>query len=362
MVKIGIVGMGSTIGIASMHIKSYLLNKDKATITALYDILPERAQAYKEKFALSDAVVYNTYEELLKNVDAISICTPNATHVPLSVKALQAGKHVLCEKPFAPTPKECEDAIKYAELSQKVCMIGLCYRGIPALKYMKRLIDDGFFKTVYNIRGMQGGWRIGNPEVRCEWRMQESLSGPGAVADFGSHMLDIVDWLLRDITGPYTQVQSMSDCFIKERLSVKGDVKKAVTNDDVAVFNTRMQSGTLGSFTTSRLGCEHTIEIFGDGGYIGFDGSKPLELTVQKRGETKNIIQIPEDIKNEIPAGINGEMFLINFDNQIKEYLSAIVNETPISTNFERGLYVQKLIDAMVRSNAEEKTINIDFS
>lgn len=366
MVKVGIVGLGSTIGIAQMHIKGYLAHKDKAQITALYDAIPGRAEQYREKFGLKDAKVCSSYEELLENVDAVSICTPNVTHVPLAVQAMKAGKHVLCEKPFAPDAEECRDALRWEELSQRVCMIGLCYRGIPAFRLMKKLIDEGILGTVYYMRGCQGGGRIASPDVRCEWRMQKDLSGPGAVADFGSHMLDITDWLLRDSCGPYTEVQCMEGRFIPERLSVKGDRVKAVDNDDVAVYITRMESGALGSFTMSRIRSEHTLEIYGSRGYLSFNGARPFSLTVQTFDEhgvpgPREEMPVPEELYLDGGPVPVDEPFAINFYYETKEFLSAIENNEPVNTGFARGLYVQKLIDALDRSAQTNQPVKIDF-
>ena len=142
MVRVGIVGVGNTIGIAGNHIDGYL-RVPEAKITAVYDIIRERAAGYIEKFGLEGAKACESYEELLDLVDAVSICTPNASHIELTVQALKAGKHVLCEKPFGVDALECQKALNYAEMSGRVCMIGLCYRGIPGYMYLKKLIDDG---------------------------------------------------------------------------------------------------------------------------------------------------------------------------------------------------------------------------
>ena len=197
MVRVGIVGVGNTIGIAGNHIDGYL-RVPEAKITAVYDIIRERAAGYIEKFGLEGARACESYEELLDLVDAVSICTPNASHIELTVQALKAGKHVLCEKPFGVDAPECQKALNYAEMSGRVCMIGLCYRGIPGYMYLKKLIDDGSLGKIFYIRQSLGGNRIANPQVKLEWRMQKELSGPGAMADFGSHMLDIGDMLIRD--------------------------------------------------------------------------------------------------------------------------------------------------------------------
>ena len=142
MVRIGTIASGNPIGIAQNHIGAYKCCPD-AVITAVYDILDGRAQNYIDKFELKDAKACASLEELFGLCDAVSICTPNCTHVDLSVQALKAGKHVLCEKPFAPSPQDCTEAIRYAKLTGKVAMIGLCYRDIPGFVYMKQLLDQG---------------------------------------------------------------------------------------------------------------------------------------------------------------------------------------------------------------------------
>lgn len=148
MIRIGIIGTGYTIGIAGNHIKAYQCCSD-AQITAVYDLLEGRAEDYIEKYGLKEAKACKCLDELLESCDAVSICTPNATHVELAVSALKAGCHVLCEKPFAPKPEDCAEAIKYAKLTHKVAMIGLCYRDIPGFAYMKQLLDEGVIGDVY---------------------------------------------------------------------------------------------------------------------------------------------------------------------------------------------------------------------
>ena len=151
MVRIGIVGTGNTIGISKNHAMAYA-KCDDAKITAVYDVLPGLGEQFLEKMGLTEAVSCASYEELLSLCDAVSICTPNCTHIDLTVQALKAGKHVLCEKPFAPTPEECDEAIRYAKLTGKVAMIGLCYRDYPGLRFLKKLVDDGTLGRIFFAR------------------------------------------------------------------------------------------------------------------------------------------------------------------------------------------------------------------
>lgn len=351
MVRVGIIGNGNTIGIAQSHIGAYQYCKD-AVITAMYDILDVRAQNYIEKFNLTEAKACASLEELFSLCDAVSICTPNATHIDLTVAALKAGKHVLCEKPFAPTPAECDEAIKYEKISGKVAMIGLCYRDIPGLVYMKKLLDEGKMGRIFFVREEQGGDRIANPDVKLEWRMQKDLSGPGALADFGSHMMDICDYLLRDTCGSICEIQCMQDICIEERevIGKPGKLGK-VTNDDVACWICRTTSGTLYNFTASRIGATFMLEIVGEGGKMIFNGAAPFELTLQLKDKNggyatrPEVVPVPEECYGG-DANAPRIPFAINFYYEIRQFLDAIQTGKASLLTFERGRYVQSLIQA----------------
>ena len=351
MVRIGIIGSGNTIGIARNHIESYKRCPD-AVITGVYDLLDGRAQGYIEKMELKDAKACASLTELFGLCDAVSICTPNCTHVELAVEALKAGKHVLCEKPFAPTPAECDRAIQYAKLSGKVAMIGLCYRDIPGFVYMKKLLDEGKLGRIFFVREEQGGDRIANPDVKLEWRMQKDLSGPGALADFGSHMMDICDYLLRDHCGKIMEVTCMEDICIPEREIIGKPGKMGpVTNDDVACWICRTESGTLYNFTASRIGATFMLEIVGEGGKMTFNGDRPFELTLQLKDPAGGYASRPEVVP--VPEECYGTdenapriPFAINFYYEIRQFLDAIEKGAESQLTFERGRYIQTLIAA----------------
>lgn len=365
MIKVGIVGAGNTIGIAQMHVEAYL-RLPNVKIAGIYDIIRERACEYIDKYQLTDTKACASYEELLEQVDAVSICTPNATHIELVVQALKAGKHVLCEKPFGPNAKDCEKALQYAEYSGKVCMIGLCYRKIPGYIYLKQLIDQGALGEIFYIRQTLGGNRIGNPDVKLEWRMQESLSGPGAMADFGSHMLDIGDMLLRETAGPITEVQCMSQVMMKGRKRVHSDTVGMVDNDDVAMFSAKTKNGAMLSYTASRIGGRHLLDVFGSGGCAYFDGSDPFALRLQKKGidggysGPLETIQVPEELYM-VDENVPRKGFLINFYLQAKQFVETIEHGGVIEADFQRGIYVQKLIDALKESSDMGTVVDIDF-
>ena len=364
MVRVGIIGCGSTIGIARNHIGAYKRCPD-ATITALYDLEEGRAQDYIERLELKGAVACKSLEQLFSLCDAVSVCTPNATHVELTAAALKAGKHVLCEKPFAPAPEDCDEAIQCAKKSGKVAMIGLCYRDIPGFVYMKKLIDEGKMGRVFFVREEQGGDRIAHPAVKLEWRMQRKLSGPGALADFGSHMMDICDYLLRDTCGEIREITCMqSTCVPLREIIGKPGQLGDVDNDDVACWICRTEGGTLYNFTASRIGATFMLEIVGEGGKMTFNGSRPFELTLQLKDKDggyaakPQVVPVPEECYGS-DENAPRTPFEINFYYEIRQFLNAIEAGSETKLTLERGRYIQQLIQTAQDSADRRQIVSV---
>lgn len=344
-IKVGIAGTGYTVGIANNHVNGYKYCADDCELVALYDIVPGRAAQWAKEKAL-DVKICATFDELLDSVDAVSICTPNYAHVPLVVRALEKGKHVLCEKPLSTDGDACEQAVSYGKCSDRIKMIGFSYRGIPAVRWMKQQIDAGKLGSIHTWRETLGGCRIANPEVLLEWRMQQDLSGTGALADFGCHMLDLCDWTLHGVSGDIVEVQGMTSCTIPERKKIFSDGVGAVTNDDSAAFNLRFESGTLASFMASRLGVRrHTIEVYGEGGMMLFRDDKPNEVEVwfkEKNGGytgEAEVIQVPQEMVVE-PW----------FNAETREFIDCIKTGRQPDRSFERALYIQRILDHILES------------
>lgn len=364
MVRIGIIGMGYRIGIAKQHITGYKTLKD-VEIVALYDINREHCEDYKKKFELENAKICDSLEELFSLVDGVSICTPNSTHLEIAEQALKHNISVLTEKPFSNNLDGCKEIVELAKQASEVDMIGLCYRGIPAFRLLKDYVNKGFFGDIYYIRTCQGGGRIASIDVKREWRMNYE-NGPGALADFGSHMVDIVDGIFSEVIGSYKYVQAMCSTFIKSRKSETTEDYEIVDNDDVATFNIKTDKDVLVSFTASRLGSSHQLEVFGEKGYAFFDGDRPLELVVAKREPNqgapgkKEIVKTPE-IYNEVNGKVPENLFSINFTRQMEEFIKAIKEKRKTNIDFERGLYIQKVLGALEESSIKGKTIKIEF-
>ena len=190
--KIGIIGMGSIAN--SAHIPAYLLEK-RAEIVAVCDIIEERAQKARQKH-FKNARVYTDYKELLKDPDvqAVDICTPNYMHSVIAVDAMEAGKHVLCEKPDAVSPQEAARMKETSERTGKKLMVIRNNRFIASSIEAKKFAEAGGFGEIYAGRC---GWirRRGIPG-KGGWFTTKELSGGGPLIDLGVHMIDLAVWLM----------------------------------------------------------------------------------------------------------------------------------------------------------------------
>lgn len=350
-IKVGIVGTGYTVGIANNHVNAYKQNPD-SQLVALYDIIPGQAKRWAKEKGL-DATICESYEQLLEMVDAVSICTPNYAHVDLAIKAMEKGKHLLCEKPLSTDAESCKKGVNYARCCSTVSMIGFSYRGIPAVRWMHRAMQEGRMGRIFTYRETLGGCRISNPAVKLEWRMRKALSGTGALADFGCHMLDLCDWLLDGSEGPPSEVCGFVGCSIPQREEIAVLGKGAVTNDDSAAFHVKYERGAIASFVASRLGvARHTIEIYGEGGMMLFRDDRPNEVEVWFKDKNGGYQGKAEVIQVE-PKLVTEPWF----NAEIDEFIHCIKTGSHPKRDFERALYIQQLLDKILLACETGKTV-----
>ncbi|AGB40135.1 putative dehydrogenase [Halobacteroides halobius DSM 5150] len=238
MLKVGVVGCGS---IAEYrHIPEYIANKD-VEVVALCDIVEQRAEKFVNKYELTNAKVYTDYKELVKDkeIDAVSVCTPNYLHAPVSIAAAKSGKHVLCEKPLATSEEESKDMIEAAKENDVFLMVGHNQRLMPIHQKAKEIIEQGklgqitSFKTTFGHPGPDD-WSADGED---SWFFRKDEAFIGALGDLGVHKADLMRWLLDK---EVTEVGAFYDTLVKD-----GDV------DDNAVFILRMEDGVLGNLSAS---------------------------------------------------------------------------------------------------------------
>lgn len=370
-IRVGIIGTGFTVGIANSHFKGYA-QCDKTRVVACYDKVPGRAKLFMERHGIDGVESCDSLEELFSKVDAVSICLPNSEHVPMAIKAMEAGKHVLVEKPFSVNAHEAEKALECAKAHPElVAMTVLNFREQPAAMYLKEVVDSGMLGPIRFIKVMYGGGRIGNPNVLLEWRLQHDKSGTGSLGDFGAHMIDVSDWIFRKQCGKFISYTAAVTTNITHRGLVDpaspegnrlGEEKAVVTNDDTAQFMAVSESGTMFSYMTSRMNLlGNSIEVVGEKGAFSISnqwGPTHVGMLCKDQilpGQSEIVpgmvsVAIPERI---IEAGdVN-----VGHYGVISEFADCILNHKKPVRDFERGLFVQKQLDRFEKAAMKGMTV-----
>lgn len=193
-VKVGIIGCG---GIANGKHMPALSKLSDVELVAFCDLIPEKAEKAKKQYGTPDAKVYTDYRELLKDpsIEAVHVCTPNRSHAPVSIDAMYAGKHVMCEKPMAKTAADARKMVEVAKETGKKLTIGYQHRHKPEAIYLKSVIDRGDLGEVYFAKAFAVR-RRGTPN----WGvfLNEYEQGGGPLIDIGTHSLDITLYLMNN--------------------------------------------------------------------------------------------------------------------------------------------------------------------
>jgi predicted dehydrogenase len=301
------------------------------------------------------------YRRLLERDDVglVDVATPGNTHREISVAALEAGKHVICEKPLANSLDEAREMLEAARAAGTVNMVCFNYRRAPAVQLAKRLVDEGRLGEIRHWRAVYLQDFILDPELPLIWRFRREVAGSGALGDLGAHLVDLAHFLV----GPITGVIGTTETFIKERpLEEPGAGWGEVTVDDAAAFLARFENGAIGTFEATRLAPgrmnHNSFEINGSSGSLAFDLERMNELQVyfeddppEVRGFRTVMVTEPDHPYVEAwwpPGHIIG--YEHTFIHTVKDLLDGIdAGESPAPT-FEDGYRCQAVLDAVERS------------
>jgi predicted dehydrogenase len=300
------------------------------------------------------------------DVQLIDIVAPGGLHAPIAIAALQAGKHVLCEKPLANTLAEAEAMAAAAAAAfpgGARAMVGFNYRRVPALALARRLVEQGRIGRLRHLRAVYlQDWLV-DPDSPLTWRLQAEQAGSGALGDLGAHIVDLARFLTGDeIAG----VSAISATFVEERPLLGGEGTGEVTVDDAVVFSARFGSGALGSFEATRYASGRKnglrIELNGSSGSLAFDLERLNELEFYDGDDTDGgatagfrriLVTEPEHpyLSGWWPPGhiIGWEH---TFTHQARDLLTAIADGAQPEPSFADGLAVQRVLDAAARSAA----------
>jgi predicted dehydrogenase len=312
------------------------------------------------------------YHELLacEDVDLVDICVPNHLHEEVILAAAGAGKHIFCEKPLAMDVSQGRRIVAAVERAGVKNQLNFNFRFYPAVTRARQLIESGFLGRVFSFRGCFYRSSYINPEKPLSWRLKKDIAGGGALFDLGSHLLDLIYYLL----GDFGSVQSTVDTLIKERPVAPGSQEKGpVDVDDIVLMQVRMANDTLGSIEISRMGTGATndmkIEIFGENGAIRFSAEEPSWLEVfdvrdsdQPTGGMSGFRKVQSVGRFEghkIPDWSMAPGFVTTFAESQYKFLKAVSEDTLPAPSFKDGLHIQKVMQATLLSSFEKRWVSI---
>jgi predicted dehydrogenase len=312
------------------------------------------------------------------DVQLVDVCTPGDSHAEIAIAALEAGKHVLCEKPLANSVSEAEAMVAAAERARRngqLAMVGFNYRRVPALAFARRLIGEGRLGTLRHVRVTYlQDWLV-DPDFPLTWRLQREHAGSGALGDLGAHVVDLAQFLTGEVL---VGVSAQLETFVRQRPRLEGasagltasggSERGPVTVDDAAVFTGRLASGALATFEATRMATGRKnalrLEINGEHGSLAFDLERLNELSFHDHHEPAATAGFRRILVTEAehpyleawwPPG-HALGYEHTFAHQARDLVEAIASGTDPVPSFADGLQVQRVL-AAVEESAEKNAV-----
>lgn len=329
-IKFAIIGCGR---IAQRHAEHISNN---GILKAVADIDFAKALELGEKYS---ATSYNSIDALLaneKDLDVISICSPNGLHAEHSIKSLDAGFHVLCEKPMAINVHDCGEMIKAAERNNKRLFAIKQNRFNPPVAAVKAAIDEGKLGKIYSIQ-LSCFWNRNEDYYKNSWKGTKNLDGGTLYTQF-SHFIDLLYWIVGDVK----RAQTITGNFAHQNI---------IEFEDTGVVALEFYNGTIGTinYTVNSFGknMEGSLTIFGEKGTVKIGGQYLNEL------EYQNI----QDFEfKDLPVGNTANNYgqyqgsMSNHDRVYENVVDVLNNGSAISTNSFEGLKTVEIIDKIYSS------------
>ena len=310
------------------------------------------------------------------DVQLIDVCTPGDSHAEISIAALDAGKHVLCEKPLANTVAEAEAMAAAAARAQARgvrSMVGFNYRRVPALALARELIASGRVGEIRHVRASYLQDWLADPAFPLTWRLQKEHAGSGALGDLGAHVVDLAQYLTGQLI---SGVSGVAATFVPERplpgaLPGTTGTTGRVTVDDAVAFTARLESGALATFEATRFASGRKnalrIEVYGARGSLAFDLERLNELEFCDNTDSAGSTGPATAGFRRILVTEPGHPYLSawwppghvlgwehTFTNQVRDLVLAIDTGADPEPSFAAGLQVQRVLQAVSASAAQD--------
>jgi predicted dehydrogenase len=331
----------------------------------LAEVNDELARAKAAEFGFARAS--GDWRAMLANpdVDVISITTPNRFHAEMAVAALQAGKHVWCEKPMAPKLEEAEAMLTAARASGRTAILGYNYIQNPVIRHIRRLLDEEAIGPVNHVRIEMDEDFMADPDAPFMYR-HEASSGYGALDDFGVHPLSLTWTLFGKVARVFCD---MAKPYATRRAAEEGS--RAVEVYDIATALIRLENGASGVLALNRAAWGRkgrlTLQIFGSRGAIAFDQERMNEFqlysTMDRDTEQgfRTVLAAPHHKPYDrfIPAPGHGLGFNDLKVIECRQLIGRIRGEAATAIGFEEGFVIERTVHAMARSFREGRWVDV---
>ena len=341
--RFAVIGAG---GFAEVCHVPGLQSHQQAEVVLLCGRNDPRRRAMAERLGIPETAADYTDVMSRPDIDAVTITTPNVSHAPIALGALEAGKHVFCEKPLAMSVTEAEAMTRAAEASGLIHQVAFTFRYTHGVARMRAMLREGVIGRPFMVRMVGEGWSDLRPEAKVAWRHQAALSGAGVLADMGSHYFDLVNW----VVAPVAEVCGLLHTVDRTRLDREGRATR-VDTDDLAHVWMRTADGVQGEFRTSRITPAH-----GDSGFLEVIGNEGALITPLSRGERDGLrILRPNGESEEVslPAeSRSGETYALG--RMMRSFVESILRGRSEDTDptFAAGLAAQRAQQATLASVA----------
>ena len=328
--RFAIVGCGRIAGRHAQHIAKM------GELIAVCDIVPEKAQLLGEEYQCAHFSSIESLLEAALEIDVISICTPNGLHTQHTLQALQAGYHVLCEKPMAIDVQDCGEMIKTAERMNRRLFVVKQNRFNPPVEALKQVIEEGHLGKIYSAQ-LSCFWNRNEDYYANSWKGSKDLDGGTLFTQF-SHFIDLLYWLIGDIR-------------TVEAYGANFNHRGIIEFEDTGAVIVKFYNGALGTvnYTVNSYGknMEGSLTVFGEKGTVKIGGQYLNELEYQHI-EGYEIKDLPMGNKANNYGHYQGSMS--NHGQVYQNLIDVLEGKASISTSSFEGLKTVEIIDKVYTS------------
>jgi UDP-N-acetyl-2-amino-2-deoxyglucuronate dehydrogenase len=304
---------------------------EQGILAAVCDIDTKKTEKLSQQYGVPG---FDSIQDLIKNckdIDVVSVCSPNGLHAEHSIAALKAGFHVVCEKPMALTVQDCGEMIKAAENANKRLFIVKQNRFNPPVAAVKKAMDEGYFGKIFSLQ-LSCFWNRNADYYKNSWKGTKALDGGSLYTQF-SHFIDLLYWMIGDVRNVHSYVRNFAH-------------QNTIEFEDTGVVVLEFYNGTIGTinFTVNSFekNMEGSLTLFGEKGTVKIGGQYLNELEYQNIKE----FQI-KDLPPGKPANNYGQYqgSMSNHDKVYDNVIEVLTKQGVIATNGFEGLKTVEIID-----------------